>query len=184
MTFTNVIGMPTLVFGVSYATQKGYGIGFSKSDFLWVTLVANIVAVATIPLFGALSDRIGRRPLLIGFGLLGSIGTIPILSLLQHVRDPLIAGALVLAALVMISGYTSINAIVKAELFPPSVRALGVGLPYAVTVSLFGGSAEFIALAARALGREELFYLYVTGCTLVSLVTYIAMGRLDAREAL
>ena len=61
MTFTNVIGSATLVFGVSYGTAKGYGIGFTTSDMLWVTLVANIVAVMTIPLFGALSDRIGRR---------------------------------------------------------------------------------------------------------------------------
>nr|WP_047165939.1 MFS transporter [Sphingomonas sp. Y57] len=156
--------------------------GWTPGDATLLCTLALLLFLPLQPLFGALSDRIGRRPLLIGFGVLGSIGTIPILSLLQHVRDPLIAGVLVLAALVIVSGYTSINAIVKAELFPPSVRALGVGLPYAVTVSLFGGSAEFIALAARALGREELFYLYVTGCILVSLVTYVAMGRLDARD--
>ncbi|MFQ6155935.1 MFS transporter [Micrococcus luteus] len=76
MTFTNVIGMATLIFGVSYATQKGYGIGFSAGEFLWVTLVANIVAVITIPFFGALSDRIGRRTLMavggVGGGLLAT----------------------------------------------------------------------------------------------------------------
>jgi len=77
MTLTNVIGMATLIFGIAYATQKGYGIGFSKSDFLWVTLVANVVAVITIPMFGALSDRIGRRSLMlvggIGGGLLAGV---------------------------------------------------------------------------------------------------------------
>ena len=73
MTFTNVIGSATLVFGVSYATAKGYGIGFTTSDMLWVTLVANIVAVATIPLFGALSDRIGRRSLMIFGGIGGGL---------------------------------------------------------------------------------------------------------------
>ena len=73
MTFTNVIGSATLVFGVSFATAKGYGIGFSTSDMLWVTLVANIVAVATIPLFGALSDRIGRRSLMIFGGIGGGV---------------------------------------------------------------------------------------------------------------
>ncbi|GGG63843.1 MFS transporter [Sinomonas atrocyanea] len=73
MTFTNVIGMATLVFGVSYATQKGYGIGFSAGEFLWVTLVANIVAVILIPVFGALSDRIGRRALMVVGGVGGGL---------------------------------------------------------------------------------------------------------------
>lgn len=73
MTLTNVIGMATLVFGVSYATQEGYGLGWSKSDFLWVTLVANITAVVTIPVFGALSDRIGRRTLMLVGGLGGGL---------------------------------------------------------------------------------------------------------------
>ncbi|MCU1515902.1 MAG: transporter [Pseudarthrobacter sp.] len=73
MTFTNVVGMATLIFGVSYATQKGYGNGFTSSEFLWVTLVANIAAVATIPLFGALSDRIGRRMLMVAGGIGGGL---------------------------------------------------------------------------------------------------------------
>jgi len=73
MTFTNVIGSATLVFGISYGTAKGYGIGFTTSDMLWVTLIANIVAVATIPVFGALSDRIGRRSLMIFGGLGGGL---------------------------------------------------------------------------------------------------------------
>jgi MFS family permease len=73
MTFTNVIGMATLIFGVSYATQEGYGIGFSSSEFLWVTLVANLVAVVTIPIFGALSDRIGRRTLMVAGGIGGGL---------------------------------------------------------------------------------------------------------------
>jgi MFS family permease len=77
MTLTNVVGMATLVFGVAYATQEGYGNGFSTSEFLWVTLVANIVAIVTIPLFGALSDKIGRRTLMviggIGGGLLAGV---------------------------------------------------------------------------------------------------------------
>ena len=73
MTFTNVIGMATLIFGVAYATQDGYGIGYSSDDFLWVTLVANVVAVLTIPVFGELSDRIGRRTLMVVGGLGGGL---------------------------------------------------------------------------------------------------------------
>ena len=74
MTFTNVIGMATLIFGVSYATQKGYGIGYSSSEFLRVTtLVANVAAVVSIPLFGALSDRMGRRGLMVAGGIGGGL---------------------------------------------------------------------------------------------------------------
>jgi len=73
MTLTNVIGMATLVFGVAFATQEGYGNGFTTSEFLWVTLVANIVAIITIPIFGALSDKIGRRTLMLIGGLGGGL---------------------------------------------------------------------------------------------------------------
>lgn len=71
MTLTNVIGMTTLVYGVSYATADGYGVGLSSTTMLWVTLVANVIAVITIPIFGALSDRIGRRIFMIVGGVVG-----------------------------------------------------------------------------------------------------------------
>ena len=79
------------------------------------------------------------------------------------------------AALIIVSGYTSINAVVKAELFPAEIRALGVGLPYAVSVSLFGGTAEYIALWLKSIGHEQWFFWYVAGCCAVSLCVYLAM---------
>lgn len=90
--------------------------------------------------------------------------------------------------LIIVSGYTSINANVKAELFPTEIRALGVGLPYALTVSLFGGTAEFIALWMKNIGSESSFYYYVSACIALSLITYLCMGetskfsQLDAKE--
>ena len=106
------------------------------------------------PLVGALSDRIGRRPILIAFGVLGTALTVPILSLLGAVSTPLQAFALIMLALLIVSGYTAINAVVKAELFPVEIRALGVGLPYALTVSIFGGTAEYVALWFKSVGHE------------------------------
>ena len=127
------------------------------------------------PLVGALSDRIGRRPVLIAFGVLGTLLTVPILSALQDVETVAQAFWLILAALTIVSFYTAINAVVKAELFPAEVRALGVGLPYALTVAVFGGTAEHVALWFRQAGFESGFYWYVTACIGVSLLVYLRM---------
>jgi MHS family alpha-ketoglutarate permease-like MFS transporter len=127
------------------------------------------------PVFGALSDRVGRRPILIGFGVLGTLFTYPLLHSLGEVQSPLEAFLLMMAALIIVSGYTSINAVVKAELFPAGIRALGVGLPYALTVALFGGTAEYIALWAKSIGHESYFYWYVNICVFASLLVYLFM---------
>jgi MHS family alpha-ketoglutarate permease-like MFS transporter len=127
------------------------------------------------PLVGALSDRVGRRPILIAFGVLGTALTVPILSSLQDVQTAAHAFWLILAALCIVSFYTAINAVVKAELFPVEIRALGVGLPYALTVALFGGTAEYVALWFKNAGMEQGFYWYVTACIAVSLVVYVTM---------
>ncbi len=132
------------------------------------------------PVFGALSDRIGRRPLLISFGVLGTIFTVPLLTALSQTTSVWVAFGLLLAALIIVSGYTSINAVVKAELFPAEIRALGVGLPYALTVAIFGGTAEYLALWFKNMGHESHFYWYITGCIFISLLVYLFMA--DTRK--
>lgn len=138
------------------------------------------------PAIGALSDRIGRRPILIAFGILGALYTYPILTTLAGVRDPWAALGLVFAALAIVSGYTSINAVVKAELFPIEIRALGVALPYALANTIFGGTAEYVALWFKSHGIERGFFVYVTVMIGVSLAVYATMrdtrrtSRIDA----
>ncbi|WBA42483.1 MFS transporter [Hymenobacter canadensis] len=129
------------------------------------------------PVFGSLSDRIGRRPLLIGFGLLGALGSVPLLTALSHTTTPWEALGLLLLASVAVSGYTSISAVVKAELFPVEIRALGIGLPHALTVAVFGGTAEYIALWCKGIGHESYFYWYVSGCIAISLVVALLMAE-------
>ncbi|MFC3896645.1 MFS transporter [Lentzea rhizosphaerae] len=138
----------------------------------WINFAALLVFVVLQPVAGALSDRIGRRPLLLGFGVLGTLATVPLLSALAKTSEAFPAFLLMLGGLVIVTGYTSINAIVKAELFPTNIRALGVGLPYALTVAIFGGTAEYVALWFKQAGHESVFFYYVAGCVLISLLVY------------
>jgi MHS family alpha-ketoglutarate permease-like MFS transporter len=154
--------------------------GISKPTAAWVNFIALLVFVVLQPLSGALSDRIGRRRLLLFFGIAGTLLTVPILMVLSHTKNPIGAFGLMMAALVIVTGYTSINAIVKAELFPTKIRALGVGLPYALTVAIFGGTAPLIALKLKDLHHESVFFWYVAGCIAVSLVTYWFMRETSA----
>ncbi len=149
--------------------------GMSKADATSVSAATLFAFLLLQPLVGALSDRVGRRPVLIAFGVLGTLGTVPLLAGLRHVRSWWGAFALIAAALVVVSGYTAVNAVVKAELFPTEVRALGVGLPYAITVSIFGGTAEFVALWFKRAGFEQGYAWYVTACIACSLLVYVFM---------
>ena len=150
-------------------------VGLSKADATSISSAALFIYALLQPAFGALSDRIGRRPLLIGFGVFGTLLTYPILSTLAHTHEWWQAFGLIMLALIVVSGYTSINAVVKAELFPAEIRAIGVGLPYALTLSIFGGTAEFIALWFKKIGHEDYFYWYVTVCIACSLLIYVGM---------
>ncbi|MBW8745214.1 MAG: MFS transporter, partial [Sphingomonas sp.] len=143
--------------------------GFAKPVASQICAAATIVAVLLQPALGGLSDRIGRKPLLYWFAIGGIVATVPLMTAIGRTHDPLTAFALVLAALVILSGATATSAIVKAELFPPHVRALGVGLPYALSQSIFGGSAEALALKLKQAGHETYYFWYVTAMIGVAL---------------
>jgi MFS transporter, MHS family, alpha-ketoglutarate permease len=155
--------------------------GLSRTVAAEVNAAALVVFMALQPLAGGLSDRIGRKPLMVGFGVLGTLFTYPIFVALEGADSGPQAFALMTAALVIVTGYTAINAVVKAELFPAHVRALGVAFPYALANALFGGTAEAVALAFKDAGWERGFYWYVTATIAVSLVTYALMR--DTRAA-
>ncbi len=149
--------------------------GWTKADATSVSAVSLLVFMVLQPMFGALSDRFGRRPQLIVFATLGVLGTIPMLTRLAVATDWMTGFWLIMAALVVMSCYTAISGLVKAELFPAHIRALGVGLPYGIAVSVFGGSAEFVALKFKDMGHESWFFVYVTVMFGVALVSAWAL---------
>ncbi|WP_261802583.1 MFS family transporter [Variovorax sp. PAMC28562] len=143
----------------------------------YIMTCALFVYMCMQPLFGMLSDRIGRRNNMLLFGALGALATVPILTGLQHVTSPVMAFVLIILALAIVSFYTSISGIVKAEMFPPEVRALGVGLAYAVANAIFGGSAEYVALGLKSLGHESAFYWYVTAMMVIAFFVSLRLPR-------
>ncbi len=154
--------------------------GWTKPAATQLSTLTLVAFMLLQPLFGALSDRVGRRPLLIAFGALGVVGTVPLMGALARVQDFWTAFVLVMAALTVLSCYTSIAGVFKAELFPARVRALGVGLPYAIGVSVFGGTAEYLALWLKSIGHESWFYWYVTFC--ISVALFVAIVMPDPRK--
>jgi MHS family alpha-ketoglutarate permease-like MFS transporter len=144
--------------------------------------IANVVMTAVLftymilqPLFGALSDRIGRKTSMLLFGSLATLGTVPLMYAIGSVQNPYAAYGLIVLALAIVSFYTSISGLVKAEMFPPEVRALSVGLAYAISNAIFGGSAEYAALWFKDRGVESDFFWYVTGMCAIALVASILM---------
>jgi MHS family alpha-ketoglutarate permease-like MFS transporter len=156
--------------------------GFGRETASEINGITLFIFMLLQPVAGALSDRIGRKPLMIGFGVMGVFCTYPIFATLAVTRDPLVAGLLVMAGLVIVTGYTSINAVVKAELFPAHIRALGVALPYALANTLFGGTAEFVALWFKQSGMESAFYIYVSVMIAISLTVYVRMRDTKAHS--
>jgi MHS family alpha-ketoglutarate permease-like MFS transporter len=151
--------------------------GMDKKTASHVMTVCLFVYMCLQPFFGMLSDRIGRRNNMLLFGVLGAIFTLPILTALGTALNPMLATALIIAALAIVSLYTSISGIVKAEMFPAEVRALGVGLAYAVGNAIFGGSAEYVALYLKDIGHEPAFYWYVSVMMVIVFLVSLRLPR-------
>jgi MHS family alpha-ketoglutarate permease-like MFS transporter len=149
--------------------------GFSKNDATLITVIALIVFMLVQPFAGILGDKVGHKRMMIISVVLSLLTTVPIIMLLGDTHGFWAATMLVTIALLVLSLNTSISAIIKAELFPVNVRSLGVGFPYALTVAIFGGTAEYVALWFKKAGHEPWYYGYIVLCTIISLVTVITM---------
>ncbi len=151
--------------------------GMKEATASYISTVTLFLYMCMQPLFGALSDRIGRRHSMMLFGGLGALSVVPVMTGVQNAGSPLVAGILITIALAIVSFYTSVSGIVKAEMFPTEVRALGVGLAYGIANAAFGGSAEYVALYLKTLGHEPWFYWYVTGMMVIAFLVSMRLPK-------
>lgn len=150
----------------------------------WINLIGLIFLMVLQPIGGMISDKVGRKPVLIFFGVGGVLYTYVLITYLPQTTSVATSLTLLAIGYIILTGYTSINAIVKAELFPSHVRALGVGLGYALANSAFGGTAPLIYQAAKNGGHVPWFIAYVTVVIAVSLMVYIFVLRNKAETPL
>jgi MHS family alpha-ketoglutarate permease-like MFS transporter len=140
-------------------------------------LTANTIALAFFallqPLGGMLSDRVGRKPLLVVFAAGFTVGVVPLLGLVSSAFGVLLLVQCV--GMVLLTGYTSIAAALNAELVPGRVRASGIGFPYSLTVAVFGGTAPYLATWLVSIGRPGLFPWYVAALALFGLIVYLRL---------
>ncbi len=162
-----------------FLTNTGH---FSKTDAASISAASLVAYLFMVPIFGWLGDRVGRRNLLIFAFASGAIVVWPILVGISHTTSPWLALGLICAFLVTLSGYSAVNAVVKAELFPARIRGLGVSLPYAVANAIFGGTAEYVALFLKQSGHEPLFYVYVALVLAAAAVVAARMRDTQARS--
>jgi MHS family alpha-ketoglutarate permease-like MFS transporter len=193
--FFTVLGFTaggSLIFYTFTTYMQKYLVNTAGMDAKTASRVMTVVLLCYMllqPVFGAISDKIGRRNSMLCFGVFTVLATAPISSALAHVTDPYAAFGWVIFALAGVSFYTSISGLVKAELFPMHVRALGVGLSYAIANAVFGGSAEYVALWLKSIGFEAMFFWYVTVMCGIALIAAFLMpdtrrqGHLSEDEA-
>lgn len=154
--------------------------GFAKDTATGIMAAVLIVYMLIQPAIGWISDHIGRRTTMaIGLGA-GAIATFPVMSAIAVAQTPAAAFGLVMILVLCHSGYSAVNAAVKAELFPAHVRALGVALPYALANAIFGGTAEYIAGWLKKLGHESVFYVYVA--VVMGVAAVVAMRLRDTNK--
>ncbi|MDV6263123.1 MFS transporter [Rhodococcoides yunnanense] len=156
--YTFTVTVPSIVRETFFAADGDRG----ELTATGLVLAAFVVLMVLQPVGGALSDRIGRKPLLVVFGVLGIPATGALVPATAHLASPLAVLAILVSAFLVLTCYLSVNGIAKAEVFPPHIRALGVGFGYAVANSLFGGTAPLIYHATSGhVGVEFIAYMAV-----------------------
>jgi MFS transporter, MHS family, alpha-ketoglutarate permease len=147
--------------------------GLSLRDGFAASVISIVVSLVAIPFVGKLSDRVGRKPVLIAFAGGSALFAWPALHFLGD--DFWGATLIVTIGMLLSSGFAATCASVMAEQFPASVRATGVALPYAFSVALFGGTLPYIVTALAGAHSLSYLWIYIAAVCLVGVVVYARM---------
>ena len=175
MGLANVLGTTGIVFATAYATQPAYGVGIDKATFLWIPVAANIVAVILIPFFGRLSDKVGRKPMMIWGPIAGAVLSFGYLLAIESRNIPLTFLLGILMVGVLFQMWNATFASFFQELFPTRVRVTGFAVSQNVALLLTAFLPSLFALVAPP-GSTVVPWV-IGGLTLViALVSAIAAG--------
>ncbi|MEM5365910.1 MFS transporter [Paraburkholderia azotifigens] len=158
---------------VLFPTLAHLRTGLPLHDAFNASVISIVVSLIAIPFIGRLSDRIGRKPVLLVFAGGSALFAWPALHFLSN--DFWSATAIVTIGMLLSSGFAATCATVMAEQFPAHVRATGVALPYAVSAALFGGTLPYIVTAMSNSGLSPYLWVYVAAVCVVGFVVYARM---------
>jgi MHS family alpha-ketoglutarate permease-like MFS transporter len=154
--------------------------GVDKSDALWAGVVANLVFIAALPAWGALSDRIGRKPVSLGCCIALAVAIFPLNAALGDTALQL--GVTMSLALVLIAGPASIGPALFAELFPTRIRVMGFGVAYSLAVATFGGTVPYVQTWVASHIGLAAFNGYVVVALLVSAAVVTTLPETRGRS--
>ncbi|AUT70463.1 MFS transporter [Paraburkholderia hospita] len=158
---------------VLFPTLAHLRTGLPLHDAFNASVISIVVSLIAIPFIGRLSDRIGRKPVLLVFAGGSALFAWPALHFLSN--DFWSATAIVTIGMLLSSGFAATCATVMAEQFPARVRATGVALPYAISAALFGGTLPYIVTAMSSSGLSQYLWVYVATVCAVGFVVYARM---------
>jgi MFS transporter, MHS family, alpha-ketoglutarate permease len=174
-------GTLTYYIWVSYmAPYAATATGIPLNQAFLANTIAIIVFLCLLPFAGMLSDRVGRKPTMSAFALGYLVIAWPAFHFLQN--NFWVVLAIELGGIILLLGYSANCAAVMAEQFPPEVRTVGIGLPYALAVAIFGGTAPYITTWMTSNGYQEYIWLYVAAAAIVGLAVYLTMPETRARN--
>jgi MHS family alpha-ketoglutarate permease-like MFS transporter len=163
------------VWMVNYPSHVNLVIGMSRSDTLLIGVISVGLSLLVIPFVGKLADRIGRKPVLITFALLSAVWAWPSFGLLYEGMTFAEALLMMTVGMLVMTGFAGAAAVFMVEQLPARVRVTGVALPYALSVTLFGGTAPYIITAMNGWGYGGFTWTYLAGICLIAAKVYATL---------